>query len=217
MLVSELDATIMPISTALISSNVSKAMIRATPRSDDLDFVLWCLIMNVLLAGRLLVCGGHRTIVQGDFSLERSLNHLVCLDIPDYGVADQQADLDRFDGGESLGARQGADVQRQGRRRNLSSVTLEIAEDDRVQRVIDFGSPVWWDGQWITGNFVDLAALEAERAIAVTVDFVLHALHVAIPVGIRLELDRGVVYFHQADRHPVVIGIGVVPGVSRRR
>jgi len=47
---------------------------------------------------------------------------------------------------------------------------------------IDFGFPSLVDGQLDYRHFVDLAALEAERAIAVTVDFVLHALHVAIPV-----------------------------------
>src|ERR1700692_1063025 len=99
MFVSEFDATIMPIRMALISSSVSKAMIKATPRSDDLVFVLWSLIINVLLAGHRLVRGSHRTIVKGNFSLERSLDDFACLEIGNRGVADQQADLDRFDGG----------------------------------------------------------------------------------------------------------------------
>src|ERR1700723_2433512 len=63
-LVSELDATIMPIRMALISSNVSNAMTRAKPCSDAFAFVLCFLIINVLLASHRLLRGGHQAIVR---------------------------------------------------------------------------------------------------------------------------------------------------------
>src|SRR4029077_13981575 len=44
-LVSVLDITIMPMPTAVISSNTSKAMIRATPLSEPLVFFLWSVFM----------------------------------------------------------------------------------------------------------------------------------------------------------------------------